>query len=71
MELLSFLKTAAHITGNPRYGKEYQKSGAPIWVMRKLATRYKELRDEINYSDEELAMLSFYNLFRYEKDRTC
>jgi hypothetical protein len=25
------------------------------------------LRQEINYSDEELAMLSFYNLFRYEK----
>jgi hypothetical protein len=27
------------------------------------------LREEINYSDEELAMLSFYNLFRYETDR--
>jgi hypothetical protein len=34
------------------------------------ATRYLELRDEINYSDEELAMLSFYGLFRYEKDAT-
>jgi hypothetical protein len=33
-----------------------------------MATRYKELREEINYSDEELAMLAFYGLFRYEKD---
>jgi hypothetical protein len=34
-----------------------------------VATRYKELREEINYSDEELAMLSFYGLFRYERDK--
>jgi hypothetical protein len=32
------------------------------------AARYIELREEINYSDEELAMLSFYPFFRYEKD---
>src|SRR5207244_10523772 len=31
-------------------------------------TRYVELRDDINYSDEELAMLSFYPIFRYEQD---
>ena len=67
MELLSFLKTAAHITGNPRYQKEYQKAALQMGYA-KLATRYKELRDEINYSDEELAMLAFYGLFRYEKD---
>jgi hypothetical protein len=68
MELLSFLKTAAHVTGNPRYEKEYQKAALELSYARQ-ATRYKELREEINYSDEELAMLSFYNLFRYETDR--
>lgn len=68
MELLSFLKTAAHITGNPRYGKEYRKVALDLGYAQQ-ATRYKELREEINYSDEELAMLSFYNLFRYETDR--
>jgi len=67
MELLSFLKTAAHITGNPKYAKEYRKAAMDLGYAR-LATRYKELREEINYSDEELAMLSFYNLFRYETD---
>jgi hypothetical protein len=67
MELLSFLKTAALITGNTRYAKEYKKVAIDLGYAR-LATRYKELREEINYSDEELAMLSFYNLFRYETD---
>lgn len=66
-ELLSFLKTAAHITGNPKYEREYRKAAIDLGYAR-IATRYKELREEINYSDEELAMLSFYNLFRYEKD---
>jgi hypothetical protein len=68
MELLSFLKTAAHITGNPRYAQEYRKAAIDLGYAR-IAARYKELREEINYSDEELAMLSFYNLFRYETDR--
>ena len=67
MELLSFLKTAAHVTGNPKYEKEYRKAALDLGYA-KLATRYKELREEINYSDEELAMLPFYGLFRYEKD---
>jgi hypothetical protein len=68
MELLSFLKTAAHITGNAKYAKEYRKAAVDLGYARQ-ATRYKQLRQEINYSDEELAMLSFYNLFRYETDR--
>jgi hypothetical protein len=65
MELLSFLQTAAHITGSARYLKEYRKAAIDLGYARQ-AARYKELRQEINYSDEELAMLSFYNLFRYE-----
>jgi hypothetical protein len=67
IELLSFLKTAEHITGNALYAGEYKKVALERGYAR-LATRYKELREEINYSDEELAMLSFYNLFRYERD---
>jgi hypothetical protein len=65
IELISFLKTAAHITGNPKYAQEYRKAATDLGYAR-IAARYKELREEINYSDEELAMLSFYSLFRYE-----
>jgi hypothetical protein len=67
LELLSFLKSAAHITGNPRYEAEYKKVAFEMGYAQ-LTTRYRELREEINYSDEELAMLPFYCLFRYEKD---
>lgn len=67
LELLSFLKSAAHITGDPRYEREYRKAAINMGYARQ-ATRYLELRQEINYSDEELAMLPLYCLFRHEKD---
>jgi hypothetical protein len=67
LELLAFLKTAAHITGNPRYPSEYRKVAFEM-KYAEMATRMIELREELNYSDEELAMLSFYPLFRYERD---
>ncbi len=67
VELLSFLKTAHHITGDARYEQEYRKVANELDYTG-LALKLKELREEINYSDEELAMLPFYLLFRYEKD---
>lgn len=67
LELLGFLKSAAHITGDSRYEREYRKAAIDMGYARQ-ATRYLELRQEINYSDEELAMLSLYCLFRHEKD---
>lgn len=67
LELLTFLKTAAHITGDEKYAREYRKVAIDLKYLDQ-TTRYLELRDEINYSDEELAMLPFYLLFRYEND---
>jgi hypothetical protein len=67
LEWLSFLKTGAHITHDPRYDAEYRKAAFEFkyldWV-----TRVNEFRGELNYSDEELAMLPFYGLFRYETE---
>jgi hypothetical protein len=67
LQLLSFLKTAAHITGQARYEVEYKKVAWELkyadWI-----TRLNEFRTEMNYSDEELAMLPYYCVFRYEKD---
>lgn len=67
LELLSFLKTAAHITGDARYENEYRKVAHELHYAD-LMLRLKEVRKELNYSDEELAMLPFYCVFRYEKD---
>jgi hypothetical protein len=67
LQLLSFLKVTAHITGESRYQSEYHKVAWDLkyadWI-----TRLNEFRQELNYSDEELAMLPFYCLFLYEKD---
>jgi hypothetical protein len=67
LELLSFLKTTYHLTGDAKYAAEYKKAAIDMKYAAQ-AARYLELRVEINYSDEELAMLSFYPFFRYEKN---
>ncbi len=67
VELLSFLRTTHHITGDEKYAREYDKVAVDLNYAERTA-RYTELCHEINYSDEELAMLSFYPLFIYEHD---
>jgi hypothetical protein len=67
LELLSFLKVAHHITRDKRYESEYRKAIDKLGY-HKLVAKYTELTKELNYSDEELAMLSFYPLMQYEKD---
>ena len=69
LQWLSFLRTAIHITREPHYEKEYQKA-VMTWRYPEMATRLNEFRTEMNYSDEELAMLAFYPLLLYEKDPT-
>jgi len=69
LELLSFLKTAHHITGDARYAEAYQDR-----VRRGYAEQMRLYRrwpggGEINFSDDELAYLSYDPLLRYEKDR--
>jgi hypothetical protein len=67
LELLSILKTAAHVTGDAKYEFAYRKAALDLKYLDQ-AARLAELTHEINYSDEELAMLSFYPIFRYEQD---
>ena len=67
LEVRSFLKTAHHITGDEKYAREYRRLGIDEGYLAHSA-KYLELREEINYSDEELAMLPLYLVFRYEQD---
>lgn len=67
LEILSFLKAAHHITGESRYDAEYRRLAGPAGYAA-LTTQLDTLREEINYSDEELAMLPFHLLFLYERD---
>jgi hypothetical protein len=68
LELLSFLKTAHHITGDAKYAGAYQDR-----IRRGYAEHMRQYRrwpggGEINFSDDELAYLSYDPLLRYEKD---
>ena len=67
LEILSFLKAAHHITGEPRYDAEYRRLAGPGGYAA-ITTQLDVLRQQINYSDEELAMLPFHLLFLYERD---
>lgn len=67
LELISFLRTTAHVTGDAKYERELAKIINELGYL-KIAGRLKEQREELNYSDEELAMLSFYPLLVYEKN---
>lgn len=68
IELLSFLKTAHHITGEARYHREYLRLAKTEGYAAIGAELLKRRGPQVNYSDEELALLSFYPLLRYEKD---
>jgi len=68
LELLAFLKTAHHITGDAKYAAAYQDR-----IRRGYAEHTRHYRrwpggGEINFSDDELAYLSYDPLLRYEKD---
>ncbi len=68
IELLSFLKTTAQITGDKKYDEAYADR-----IRRGYATYTKAYRrwtggGEINFSDDELAYLSWYPLLQYERD---
>jgi hypothetical protein len=67
LEMLSHLKVAYHMTGDSRYDREYRKLITEMGYHNNTTT-YVKFRRELNYSDEELAMLSYYPLFRYETD---
>jgi hypothetical protein len=67
LELLSFLKVAARVTGDANYLREFDKAAYELGYLD-IMTTYLRRREEINYSDEELALLSFFPWMRHERD---
>lgn len=68
LELLSFLKVTHHITGDAKYEAAYKDRIARGYADYLLKYRRWEGESEINFSDDELAYLSYEPLLRYEKD---
>ena len=67
VELLSFLKATHHITGDPEYDRQYRRVAREMGYVQ-IAREQLKRREEINYSDEELALLAFYPLLVYEQE---
>jgi hypothetical protein len=68
LHMLSHLRVAHHITGNPRYERAYNDL---ITKHRyHLLTRNQKINypGHVNHSDDELAFLSYYPLLNYEAD---
>lgn len=69
LELLSMLKTAHHITGNPKYDRAYRDrldhgyGTNTLYYRRWISEEW-----EINFSDDELYYLSAFPLLQYEND---
>jgi len=68
LQLLSFLKTTHHITGDKKYEDAYQDRIRRGYAENMRFYRRWKGGGEINFSDDELAYLSYDPLLRYEKD---
>ncbi len=68
LEVLSHLRVALHVTGNPRYAEAYDRLVKKHGYARMTVGQKIQLPRVTNHSDDELAFLSYYPLFRHETD---
>jgi hypothetical protein len=68
LEILSYLRTAHHITGEPVYAEEYAKlASAEHYAINTVKQRQTILGNQV-WHDDRLAYLSYYPLLVYEED---
>ncbi|MCE1199281.1 MAG: hypothetical protein LWW85_09970 [Marinilabiliales bacterium] len=65
LQILAFLKGAAHVTGNPKYEKAYQFLAKEQHYLDNMLVQKMYGPYEINHSDDELSYLPYYVLLRY------
>jgi hypothetical protein len=68
LEILSALKTAHHITRNPRYDDCYRDLIENHGYAENARHVKLTLPGHVNHSDDELAFISYYPLLKYETD---
>ena len=69
LEILSFMKTAATLTGDTKFAAAYQKlveMGYPEYTVRQRNTPPPP--ENISHFEDQLALWSYWNLLRFEKD---
>jgi hypothetical protein len=69
LSILSYLRTAEHITGDVRYGRAYralvERHG---YAMNAMIVKTHQGPGGGNQSDDEMIFMNYYNLIRYETD---
>jgi hypothetical protein len=69
LEILSFLKVAEHMTGDPKYAAAADELiEKHSYDTNMICQKITFPPDDINDSDDEMAFMCFYNLVKYEKD---
>jgi hypothetical protein len=68
LELLSHLRVTYAITGDKKFLDAYQHIGGDLGYVQNIVNIPTEDPEDNNFSDEELAFLSFYPLMDAEKD---
>ncbi|HXT39417.1 MAG TPA: hypothetical protein VN887_05290 [Candidatus Angelobacter sp.] len=69
LEILSFMKTAATLTGDAKFAAAYQKlveMGYPEYTVRQRNTPPPP--ENISHFEDQLALWCYWNLLRFEKD---
>ena len=68
LQMLSFLKAAYHVTGEQKFMDSYQNLISEFHFDRNMIQQKMYGPFDINHSDDELAFLPYYILFRYIND---
>ena len=68
MQILAFLKAGYHVTGDPKFEKAYQILTQKHHYAENMVQQKMYGPFDMNHSDDELAFLPNYTLFRYAND---
>jgi len=69
LEVLSHLKVAAHVTGNPRYAAAARELvDRHSYAINTVFQKINWPQEMVNHSDDELAFVAYYPLLQYERD---
>ncbi len=68
LQMLSFLKVAHHITGDPKYNAHYQKLMREHGYLSNTLLSKKVFPDEDNHSDNQLGFVAWYPILQLERE---
>lgn len=68
LQMLSFLKVAHHISGDPKYKEHYDRLICEHGYLNNVQLEKKVFPDENNHSDDQLSYVAWYPILQLEHD---